>query len=96
MRFVPVKSIQHRIFNRFTASFVLEPLSLSILCRWRKATNRAMLWRLMCYAEKCAGSRGISRQRLRLELGTTLCQLTRELGCVRWNWMMQDDGEFAN
>ena len=43
MRFVPVKSIQHRIFNRFTASFVLEPLSLSILCRWRKATNRAML-----------------------------------------------------
>ena len=52
--------------------------------------------RLMCYAEKCAGSRGISRQRLRLELGTTLCQLTRELGSVRWNRMMQDDGEFAN
>jgi hypothetical protein len=34
--------------------------------------------------------------RLRLELGTTLFQLTRELGSVRCNRMMQDDGEFAD
>jgi hypothetical protein len=37
-----------------------------------------------------------SAEKLRPELGTTLCQLTRELGSVPCNRMMQDDGEFAD
>jgi hypothetical protein len=52
----------------------------------------------MRYAERRAGSREFpgSAEKLRPELGTTLCQLTRELGSVPCNRMMQDDGEFAD